>query len=232
MERIKEVFRLSEVITDNGQSMTPIYKLRENANKFGISESDMRKYLMNYPQEYHEYIEQILQKIYHPTEENLRKDEILRTRLTRFSLQIISQDSSWTDLRKRLKEKGITEQQYYDLLVKNTTPPIVDEVLHLIVNHVYHSDEERLTAPLHLQVDETGHYPYLTLEITESSLKEVQRRNFDLMDECEMRLHTEKPAVNQKKCGYKGARCKDTTCDGTQKKGCLLDQVANIKVSD
>lgn len=232
MERIKEVFRLSEVITDNGQSMTPIYKLRENANKFGISESDMRKYLMNYPQEYHEYIEQILQKIYHPTEENLRKDEILRTRLTRFSLQIISQDSSWTDLRKRLKEKGITEQQYYDLLVKNTTPPIVDEVLRLIVNHVYHSHEERLIAPLHLQIDETGNYPYLTLEITESGLKEVQRRNFDLMDECELRLHTEKPAVNQKKCGYKGGSCKDTTCDGTQKKGCLLDQVANIKVSD
>ena len=232
MERIKEVFRLSEVITDSGQSMTPIYKLRENATKFGISESDMRKYLMNYPQEYHEYIEQILQKIYHPTEENLRKDEILRTRLTRFSLQIISQDSSWTDLRKRLKEKGITEQQYYDLLVKNTTPPIVDEVLRLIVNHVYHSHEERLIAPLHLQIDETGNYPYLTLEITESGLKEVQRRNFDLMDECELRLHTEKPSVNQKKCGYKGARCKDTTCDGTQKKGCLLDQVANIKVSD
>lgn len=197
MERIKEVFRLSEVITDSGQSMTPIYKLRENATKFGISESDMRKYLMNYPQEYHEYIEQILQKIYHPTEENLRKDEILRTRLTRFSVQIISQDSSWSDLRKRLKEKGITEQQYYDLLVKNTTPPIVDEILRLIVNHVYHSHEERLIAPLHLQVDETGHYPYLTLEITESSLKEVQRRNFDLMDECEMRLHTDS-SVNQK----------------------------------
>lgn len=68
---------------------------------------------------------------------------------------------TWTDLRKRLKEKGITEQQYYDLLVKNTTPPIVDEVLRLIVNHVYHSHEERLIAPLHLQVDETGHYPYL-----------------------------------------------------------------------
>ncbi len=232
MERIKEVFRLSEVITDSGQSITPIYKLRENANKFGISESDMRKYLMNYPKEYHEYIEQILQKIYHPTKENLRKDEILHTRLTRFSLQIISQDSSFTDLRKRLKEKGITEQQYYDLLVKNTTPPIVDEVLRLIVNHVYHSHEERLIAPLHLQVDETGHYPYLTLEITESSLKEVQRRNFDLMDECEMRLQIEKPSVNQKKCGYKGGSCKDTTCDGTQKKGCLLDQVANIKVSD
>lgn len=41
MERIKEVFRLSEVITDSGQSITPIYKIRENVNKFRISESDM-----------------------------------------------------------------------------------------------------------------------------------------------------------------------------------------------
>lgn len=76
--RIQEIFRLSEVITVNEQSITPIYKIRENVNKFRVSESDMRKYLMNYPQECHEYIEQILQKIYHPTKENLRKDEILR----------------------------------------------------------------------------------------------------------------------------------------------------------
>lgn len=68
---------------------------------------------------------------------------------------------TWTALRKQLKERGITEHQYYDWLVKNTTPPIVDEVLHLIVNHVYHSDEERLIAPLHLRVDKNGNYPFL-----------------------------------------------------------------------
>lgn len=68
---------------------------------------------------------------------------------------------TWTALRKQLKERGITEQQYYDWLVKNTTPPIVDEVLRLIVNHVYHSDDEHLIAPPHLQVDKSGHYLHL-----------------------------------------------------------------------
>lgn len=71
---------------------------------------------------------------------------------------------TWTALRKQLKERGITEQQYYDWLVNNTTPPIVDEVLRLIVNHVYHSDKEHLIAPPHLQVDKNGNYPFLHQE--------------------------------------------------------------------
>jgi len=70
-------------------------------------------------------------------------------------------NTSWAALRKKLKENGITEQQYYDFLVKNTTPPIVDEELRLIVNHVYHSEEERLIAPPHLRVDKNGNYPFL-----------------------------------------------------------------------
>ena len=77
-KRIQEIFRLSEVITVNEESITPIYKIRENVKKFQVTEDEMRKYLLLYPQEYHEYIEQIIQKIYHPTEENLKKDEILR----------------------------------------------------------------------------------------------------------------------------------------------------------
>lgn len=68
--------------------------------------------------------------------------------------------TTWTALRHSLKTNGITEQQYYDWLVKNTTPPIVDEVLRLIVNHVYHSDEEQI-APPHLRVDKNGNYPFL-----------------------------------------------------------------------
>lgn len=31
--------------------------------------------------------------------------------------------TTWTALRHNLKTNGITEQQYYDWLVKNTTPP-------------------------------------------------------------------------------------------------------------
>lgn len=72
--------------------------------------------------------------------------------------------TNWTALRQHLKTNGITESQYYDWLVKNTTPPVADEVLRLIVNHVYHSDEERLIAPSHLRVDKNGHYPYLNQE--------------------------------------------------------------------
>lgn len=72
--------------------------------------------------------------------------------------------TTWTALRHNLKSNGITEQQYYDWLVKNTTPPIVDEVLRLIVNHVYHSDEERLIALTHLRVDKNGNYPFLHQE--------------------------------------------------------------------
>ncbi len=69
--------------------------------------------------------------------------------------------NTWSEVRKFVKENGITEQQYYGWLVRNTTPPVVEEVLHLIVNHVYHSDKENLIAPPHLRIDENGHYPYL-----------------------------------------------------------------------
>lgn len=78
VRRIQEIFRLSEVITVNEESVTPIYKIRENVEKFQVSENEMREYLLSYPKEYHEYIEQILQKIYRPTKDNLKKDEILR----------------------------------------------------------------------------------------------------------------------------------------------------------
>lgn len=72
--------------------------------------------------------------------------------------------TTWTALRHNLKTNGITEQQYYDWLIKNTTPPIMDEILRFIVNHVYHSDEERLIAPPHLRVDKNGNYPFLHQE--------------------------------------------------------------------
>ena len=70
-------------------------------------------------------------------------------------------DLSWSEERRIVKEKGITEQQYYDWLSMNTIPPVVDEVLRLIVNHVFHSNAEELIAPPHLQIDESGQYPYL-----------------------------------------------------------------------
>jgi len=77
--KIQEMFRLSEVFTPSGESITPFYKVRENVEKFKIEENDLQEYLLHYtPKEYREYISQVIQKIYHPTEEDLQKGERLK----------------------------------------------------------------------------------------------------------------------------------------------------------
>lgn len=76
--KIQEILRLSEMTKINGEVITPFYKVRENINKSQVSEDEMREYLYLYPKEYHEYIEQIIQKIYYPTENDLKKDDILK----------------------------------------------------------------------------------------------------------------------------------------------------------
>ena len=76
--RIQEILRLSEITKINGEVITPFYKVRENINKFQVSEDEMREYLHLYPKEYHKYIEQIMQKIYYPTENDQKKDDILK----------------------------------------------------------------------------------------------------------------------------------------------------------
>jgi len=79
IKKIQEVFRLSEVFTGSGESITPIYKVRENVEKLQISENDMKDYFLSYiPRKYHQYVEQIIQKIYHPTEKDLEIDERLK----------------------------------------------------------------------------------------------------------------------------------------------------------
>lgn len=77
--KIQEMFRLSEVFTPAGESITPFYKVRENVEKFKIDENDLQEYLLHYtPKELREYISQVIQKIYHPTEEDLQKGERLK----------------------------------------------------------------------------------------------------------------------------------------------------------
>lgn len=77
--KIQEMFRLSEVFTASGESIIPIYKVRENVEQFQIKEDELQEYLLRYtPEEYHEYVGQIIQKIYHPTKEDLQKGERLR----------------------------------------------------------------------------------------------------------------------------------------------------------
>lgn len=61
-----------------------------------------------------------------------------------------TQDFTWTSLREEVKKKGITEKQFYDLLVKADKGESEEEMLQLITNHVFHSTEEHLYAPPHL----------------------------------------------------------------------------------
>lgn len=58
-----------------------------------------------------------------------------------------TQDFSWTSLREEIKEKGITEKQFYNWLVKADKGESEEEMLQLITNHVFHSTEEHLYAP-------------------------------------------------------------------------------------
>ena len=78
-KRIQKMFRVSEVITVNEEAITPIYKVRENVEKFSIKEVDLKEYLVRFaPRDCKPYIDLLLQKIYHPTEEDNQKDEVLR----------------------------------------------------------------------------------------------------------------------------------------------------------
>ena len=44
-KRIQEMFRVSEIITVNEEAITPIYSVRENAEKFSIKEDELKEYL-------------------------------------------------------------------------------------------------------------------------------------------------------------------------------------------
>lgn len=58
---------------------------------------------------------------------------------------------SFTEMRKVLRKNGVSERVFYRRLVKldNGTSPM--ELLKLITNHLYHSEEEELYAPPHLR---------------------------------------------------------------------------------
>lgn len=72
--KIQAVFRLSEVFTPTGESITPIYKVRENVEKYQIKESEFKEYLYRYnPKKYYVYIDQAIQKIYHPRKRIYKK---------------------------------------------------------------------------------------------------------------------------------------------------------------
>lgn len=79
VKRIQEMFRVSEVITVNEESITPIYKVRKNVERFSIKEDDLKKYLIRFaPRDGKSYIDSVIQKIYHPTEDDYQKGGVLK----------------------------------------------------------------------------------------------------------------------------------------------------------
>ena len=60
-------------------------------------------------------------------------------------------DMSWSEVRQFVKDQNISEQQFRDWLIEKDAGESPKEILELIVNHVYHSTEEHLYAPLHLR---------------------------------------------------------------------------------
>lgn len=60
-------------------------------------------------------------------------------------------DIPWSEVRQLIKDKIINEQQFRNWLMQKDAGVSPKEILELIVNHVYHSMEEHLYAPVHLR---------------------------------------------------------------------------------
>lgn len=81
--KIQKMFRISEIITANKEAVTPIYKVRENAERLNIKENELKEYLDKFaPADCQAYTPLILQKIFHPTSSDNHKDELLRLSLS------------------------------------------------------------------------------------------------------------------------------------------------------
>ncbi len=58
---------------------------------------------------------------------------------------------TWSELRKLLKERNISETKFQQRLIRLDNGRSRKEILNLITYHVYHSIEEHLYAPPHLR---------------------------------------------------------------------------------
>lgn len=59
-------------------------------------------------------------------------------------------EMSWTEARRIIKERNISEEKFREWLIRTDYVKSYQNLLELIVNHVYHSTEEHLYAPSHL----------------------------------------------------------------------------------
>lgn len=60
-------------------------------------------------------------------------------------------DMSWSEVRQFVKDRNISKQKFRSWLIEKDKGASSLEKLELIANHVYHSTEEHLYAPLHLR---------------------------------------------------------------------------------
>lgn len=57
---------------------------------------------------------------------------------------------TWAEARQIVNERSISEQQFRDWYKSKDYSESYQNLLELIVHHVYHSTSEKLIAPLHL----------------------------------------------------------------------------------
>lgn len=75
VDKYHQLLQESEITLKNGETVIPFYEMRKNVKKLQITENDMRRILSSYPKDYHIYIDEIVQKIYHPTKDDLKIEE-------------------------------------------------------------------------------------------------------------------------------------------------------------
>lgn len=79
--KIHRITLLSEVSNEGEtEKCIPIYLIRENFEKHCIKENDYKEYLNKFAPR--DYIDLLIQKIYHPTVEDLSVDKELRLSLS------------------------------------------------------------------------------------------------------------------------------------------------------
>ena len=57
---------------------------------------------------------------------------------------------TWAEARQIVNERNISEQQFRDWYKSKDYSESYQNLLELIVHHIYHSTSEKLIAPLHL----------------------------------------------------------------------------------
>lgn len=74
---IEYAFVKSETIKPNGEPCIPLRKLRNCIELYKIQEESFKEHMYGRNSQFHPYIDTLMQKLYHPTKEDLETDEML-----------------------------------------------------------------------------------------------------------------------------------------------------------